>query len=92
MKKQLVQVSVLQSAKVVAALYLVTAIPAALLVGLVTSLTNQAFSLFLLILLPLLYAFFGFVFSVVACWIYNLVASRIGGLEYTSAEVEAVSL
>ncbi len=31
--------------------------------------------------LPLLYGFFGFLGGLLVAWIYNLVASRIGGLE-----------
>ena len=37
----------------------------------------------LLLLTPVLYMVFGFVFTVIAAWIYNLVAARIGGFEFT---------
>jgi hypothetical protein len=87
MKKQIVQVSVLQSSKVAAGIYFVTAIPAALLVGLATSMTSQGVSLVMLVILPLAYAFFGFLGSLLAACIYNLVAARIGGFEFTTEEV-----
>ncbi len=31
--------------------------------------------------LPILYAVFGFVFVALACWLYNLVAGWVGGIE-----------
>jgi hypothetical protein len=90
MKKQIVQVSVLQSAKVMAGIYLVTSIPIGLLMALFMSATSQAgASLAVLIMMPLLYAFFGFLGSLIAAWVYNLVAARIGGFEFTTAEVGA---
>ncbi len=33
------------------------------------------------ILMPVMYAFFGFVFGAISAWLYNLVASWIGGIE-----------
>ena len=78
MNKQIVQVSVLQSAKVAAGIYFVTAVPAALLMALVTSMTSQGLSLAMLIVLPLVYALFGFLPSLLGAWVYNLVAARPG--------------
>jgi len=37
-------------------------------------------------LMPLLYTLFGFVFTLVGAWVYNLIAARIGGFEFTTAE------
>ena len=92
MKKQIVEVSGFQSAKVVGAIYLVTAIPVCLIMAFFTSLTNQAgLSLAMLVFMPLMYALLGFVFSLIGAGIYNLVAARIGGLEYTTSEVSAVA-
>lgn len=91
MKKQIVQISAVQSAKVVAGIYLVTAIPACLIMALVSSLTNQAgVGLAMLVLMPLLYAALGFIVTVIGAAIYNLVAAKLGGLEYITAEVAAV--
>lgn len=90
MKKQIVQVSVLQSAKVIAGIYLVIAIPAALLAALVMSFTAQGnFGFATLVMVPLAYAFAGFISSAIGGWIYNLVAARLGGIEFTTAEVGA---
>lgn len=92
MKKQIVRISVLQSAKVVAALYLVTAIPATVLAWLWASMMNQAFGLGLFVMFPLAYGLCAFVFSAIGAWIYNLIASQLGGFEYTTEEVDAAAL
>jgi hypothetical protein len=86
MKKQIVQVSVVQSAKVVAAVYLVTAIPVVVLASLFMSAVMPAgVGIAMLLVMPVAYAIGGFI----GAWIYNLVAARIGGFEFTTAEVRA---
>jgi hypothetical protein len=88
MKKQIVQVSVVQSAKVMAAVYLVTAIPVAILAGLfMTSFMPAGASIAMLIMMPVAYAIGAFIGAAIGAWIYNLVAARIGGFEFTTAEV-----
>jgi hypothetical protein len=88
MKKQIVQVSVVQSAKVMAAVYFVTAIPVVVLAALFMSAMMPAgVSIAMLIMMPVAYAIGGFVGAAVGAWIYNLVAARIGGFEFTTAEV-----
>jgi len=90
MKKQVVKVSILQNAKVMAALYFVISIPFTLLMA-IPALMGQAqgagLSLAMLILMPLLYTLMGFVFTLIGAWVYNIVAARIGGFEFTTAEV-----
>ena len=63
MKKQIVQVSILQSAKVMAALYFVISIPLALIMLIPTMLApspGAGFSLAMVILMPIFYTVFGF--------------------------------
>ncbi len=87
MKKQVVSVSILQNAKVMAALYLVISIPLTLFMTIPALLTQGAgVSLMAAVLMPLLYTLFGFVFTLVGAWVYNLIAARIGGFEFTTAE------
>ncbi len=90
MKKQVISVSILQNAKVMAALYLVISLPFTLLM-IIPALMGQGqgagFSLTMLVLMPLLYTLIGFVFTLVGAWVYNLVAARIGGFEFTTVEV-----
>lgn len=38
------------------------------------------------LLLPLAYFVFGYVFTVIWCWIYNLIGPRVGGFEFDSAD------
>lgn len=38
-------------------------------------------------MMPVLYTVLGFVFTLVGAWVYNLVASYVGGFEFTTLEV-----
>ena len=88
MKKQIVQVSMLQSAKVMAALYFVISIPFALIMALATSFTNPTgVGWGMVIVMPVFYTILGFLFTLLGAWIYNLVAARIGGFEFQTVEV-----
>jgi hypothetical protein len=87
MKKQILQVSPFQSAKVMAFIYLVTSVPIALLMAIPAMLGSASVSLSILILMPLLYMLFGFLGTLLAAWIYNVVAARVGGVEFMTAEV-----
>ena len=90
MKKQIVQVSVVQSAKVMAAVYLITAIPVVVLAGLfMSSFMPAGAGIAMLIMMPVAYAAGAFIGAAFGAWIYNLVAARIGGFEFTTAEVGA---
>jgi hypothetical protein len=45
-------------------------------------------SLWFLLGFPLGYLIFGFVFTTLAAWVYNLIAKWVGGIEYTSITLE----
>ena len=89
MKKQLIRVSPLQTGKVAAALYFIMSLPLLLLMMVPAGMAGNGFAGlgWMLLCMPVLYAIFGFIFTVFGAWIYNLVAARIGGIEYTSVEV-----
>ncbi|MDL2354867.1 MAG: hypothetical protein QFF03_06395 [Pseudomonadota bacterium] len=90
MKKQIVRVSALQSAKVAAALYLVISVPMCLIMLIPMWLSKgpaPGVPMVMVLLMPVLYTVLGFVFTLVGAWIYNLVAARIGGFEFTTVEV-----
>lgn len=88
MKIRIKQLSVSQCAKMVAALYFVFSLPLLLLLMLLAPLLGQApFGFGALILFPFLYAFISYLGGVLCFWIYNLVAHRVGGFEYTAAEI-----
>jgi hypothetical protein len=88
MKKRIVHVSLLHNAKLMAAIYFLVALPLAVLMSLpVLMHEGIAVSLFAIILMPVLYMAIGFVFTLFGAWVYNVVAARIGGFEFTTAEV-----
>jgi preprotein translocase subunit SecY len=92
MKKQLVRISLLQSAKVAAALYFVISLPFAAIFALFAAMMPSGVrgmggGMSVIIIMPICYAIFGFLFSLLGGWIYNVVASMIGGIEFTTEEV-----
>ena len=86
MKKQITSISPLQSAKVLAALYFVCSIP--LILIMFFTMPDGGFTKFFLILAPLLYALMGFLFTLVGAVVYNLVASKVGGIEFTTTVID----
>jgi hypothetical protein len=88
MKKQIVQVSVVQSAKVMAGIYFVITIPIAAIIVLFALFGGQGLTgLFMAFVMSLSYAVGGFLTSVLGAWIYNVVAARVGGFEFQTEEV-----
>jgi hypothetical protein len=90
MPTQIVNVCKLQTAKVLAVLYFVISAPFLLFYAALMQLTDNGGSsawgmaLYMMVLYPLL----GFVFTFFGAWIYNGVARKIGGIQFTVAEVE----
>lgn len=85
MKKRIKRFSVIQTAKLLAALYFVgTAIfmiPFGLIMMAVGGQNSMPFGGLMVLILPVIYGIMGFVFVAVSCLLYNLVASKIGGVE-----------
>ncbi len=91
MKKQIINVAPLQAAKVAAVLYLVISIPFVLIFGLIGMSAMRGsgipgLSVTALIFVPILYAVFGGLFTLIGAWVYNLVAGMTGGFEITTRE------
>ena len=88
MKKQVVNVSVLHHAKLMAIIYLVVSVPLVVLMA-IPMVMQEGFSASLLaiVLMPVLYTAFGFVFTLFGAWVYNGIAARVGGFEFTTVEV-----
>ena len=88
MRNRLVHIAPLQTAKVLAAIYFVISVPIALLMAIPAVLGfgqhGAGMALLMVILTPFLYALGGFLFTLLGAWIYNLVAARLGGIEYTT--------
>jgi hypothetical protein len=92
MKKQIIRVSPVQTAKVAALMYFLLSIPMVAFMVLSFSfapMPGPRFGFGFMILFPLLYLVFGFVFTVIAAWVYNLAAGWVGGVEYTSITVDS---
>jgi predicted Co/Zn/Cd cation transporter (cation efflux family) len=90
MKKRIEQISLVQNAKVVAVLYLLLSLPVLVILWVAAAFTGHGIvSGVALVVFPLLYALSGFVFTLIGAWIYNVVASMVGGFEFTTKEVSA---
>jgi hypothetical protein len=89
MKKQITSVSLVQTAKVAAAIYFVLACVGAVFFALASLFSGKFGGFFLAILAPFIYAAVGFVFVFIGAWVYNLVAKRVGGIEFTLTDAPA---
>ncbi|TXF96490.1 hypothetical protein [Massilia arenae] len=88
MKIRIKHVGVVQCAKMIAGIYFVISLPIVALVLMVAMAAGKAsIGVGGLILLPFVYAFFSYLGGLLCAWIYNLVANRVGGFEYTTAEI-----
>jgi hypothetical protein len=90
MKKQLIRISVLQSSKIVTALYV--------LMGIIYTLIGIPMLIFgsdqirvigiVYTLMPIILGIFGFVFFVIFATIHNLLAKRLGGFEFEVKDID----
>jgi hypothetical protein len=89
MKKQITSISTVQTAKVAAIMYFVVGLVACvfLLLSALFVPGNRGSGLVMAIVTPFIYAFIGFVIVFVGSWVYNQVAKRFGGIEFTVTEV-----
>lgn len=88
MKKQIINVSPLQTAKVFALLYFVISIPLIVIMAIsfIAAPAGARPPMGFLIAVPFLYMIFGFIFTLIGAWVYNLVTGWVGGIEYTTIE------
>lgn len=90
MKKQIINVSVLQAAKVSAALYFVVSLVFIAIFAVFTTLfgSRMGMPVMYLFIAPVIYLVVGFIFTAIGAALYNLVASVVGGIEFTTKEVD----
>jgi len=75
-------IGVLQTAKVMSAVYLAVAAAVAFIVGVGILFRGHAGrALFVIFVVPILYGVGSFLVLAVVCSVYNLVAARLGGVE-----------
>ena len=68
-------------------LYFAVTLPFLLLMLLVPGQKPPFISSFLLVM-PFFYALFGFLFTLFGAWVYNFIAKHLGGIEFTTQDVE----
>jgi hypothetical protein len=83
MTTQIVRISKLQTAKVMALLYLVISIPLMLVAVAPSLYLHQQVAWGMMLWMPVMYTVMGFVFTFLGSWIYNGIASKVGGIEFT---------
>lgn len=86
MKKQITNVSPVQTAKVMAVLYLVISLPIVLL-AMAFMPSSMGVGKMMMLVFPVLYMVLGFIFTLIGAFIYNFVAGLVGGMEFTVTEV-----
>ena len=92
MRRQITRVSVGQTSMVIASLYFVVAIVIAVIAFIVVSVTGtNAFSPLLILLFPIIYAVVIWLVFALMLSVYNMVAARIGGVEFESVDVGSTS-
>jgi hypothetical protein len=86
--RQIKSFGVLQTAKVMGALYFFLGVFVVVLVFLAASTRSAHFhrSLLMMVLAPVFYGIAGFIFTAAICWLYNAIARRIGGIEFEASD------
>ncbi len=91
MKKTITRIDPLSAAKVMALLYFIISIPLVAIMAIVSMFApgqNHVGGLLMIIILPVMYGVFGFIFTLIGAWLYNVIAKVVGGVQYTSAEAQ----
>lgn len=85
MVQRLSRFSVGQTAKVIGLLYGLIAVIFIPILYLINEMSPQkdSFGLGVVLLLPVLYGLFGYVFTAIGCALYNWVAGKVGGIEFS---------
>lgn len=73
---------IFQTAKVIAVLYIIFGVVEGVILAIAFAHSPHPHSLFVLIGVPIVFAVAGFISMVIICWLYNLIAARIGGIAF----------
>jgi hypothetical protein len=90
--QQIKSFGVLQTSKVIAALYFVLGLCFAVVVMIVSAVAHRGprhAGILFLIGAPIFYGAVGFVMGAIISWLYNVIAGRIGGIEIDLGSPEA---
>lgn len=92
MKKQIVNVSVIQSAKVLAVLYMLISLPVLAVMAVIGVFSgNVGSAIAMLVIGPLMYGLVTFLCTGLLAWLYNVAARRVGGLEFSTEEMSGTA-
>lgn len=87
-KRKVKRIGVFQTSLIAAIIYfflaLIIVVPMMLIMGFAggfSDIPGFAFGGVLMIFMPILYAVIGFLMTALMCWMYNVIAKRIGGIE-----------
>lgn len=93
-KRRVKHIGVFQTSLISAIIFfflsLIMVVPIMLIMSIAGGLSDNmgfAFGGLLMIFMPIMYAIMGFLMTALWCWIYNMVAKRVGGIEI---EVEVI--
>jgi len=88
MKKQITHISVLQTSKVVALMYALMSLLYTVIGLFMVAFCSGPLRVagFLYIFMPIIMVTFGFLFMMLFCWLYNVVAGWVGGIEVNVEE------
>ncbi|NGX42972.1 MAG: hypothetical protein K940chlam7_01262 [Chlamydiae bacterium] len=88
MKKQVSKISIHQSSKVIAILYFILSAIVAIPLGIYILLFHEVAGALCVFLAPFIYLIFFYILFAIFSWLYNLVASSFGGLEFTVTDID----
>ncbi|HMG71500.1 MAG TPA: hypothetical protein VK544_10330 [Gemmatimonadaceae bacterium] len=92
MRRQITRVSVGQTSKVIASIYFVVAVVLAIIYFVAVSATRTStFNPMLILLFPIIYGVMIWLVFALMLSVYNMVAARIGGVEFESVDVGSAS-
>jgi len=90
MRTQIKRISIMQTSKVVAIIYPIFGLIHTMIgIWMLTSPEQPNWLGILFHFIPIILGILGFVFSVIGCLLYNLIASKVGGVEFILEDVES---
>lgn len=91
MRQQIKHISVVQTSKVIAILYVLIALIYSFIIALIVAFSPakmEAMRMMYILFMPILMGILSFLMMLFFCWLYNVVANWVGGIEFTVEEVE----
>lgn len=89
MKKQIVNISLAQTAKIMALLLFTFMAIICFPMAIVALFSHDATTAFALMLAPFFYLVFSYIVWLIYGWFYNLLSDKLGGIEFELRDVES---